>query len=306
MRLLSLIAVATVAVCTAEPPKAPPRTIRVALSAPAQSELKQGAMKASLVGGGPARVVRFRSAKSDLLVLVVMDVVSEILRVDAARRTIVDQFQSLPKSTWAGLLRAQDGLQVLLDPTSDREKLESVLMGMPVAGNAGLLSTLETALRLADSIAAKSAVRIAVLYITDSEVGNYREDFTNPVINSSDSRDLSRRFPDGLIRERLARLTETAAAFQTPLFIAHLDYANDRLNQAYQSGLMQLAASTGGSAEFARSLADVPEVVARALSRIQAMSVAWVQLPPKPPKTVQLTLEAEGQPLQHRSQFLLK
>jgi hypothetical protein len=251
-------------------------------------------------------VVRVRTEKDDLLILLVMDVVGELARVDAARNAILDRLRGMPPSAWMGVLRAQDGLQVVLDPTPDRDKLTNALLGIPVAGKAGLLDTLETALRLADSIAAKSAVRVAVLYITDSDVRNYRQDFTNPVINSSDSRDLSRRFPEGLIREKVARMTKTLSVYQTPLFIAHLDYSRDRLNEAYQSGLMRLAASTGGNAAFARSLADVPAVVNGVLASIQSMTVVWVQLPPRSPRSVQLLLEHEGQALQHRTQFVLK
>ena len=82
--------------------------------------------------------------------------------------------------------------------------------------------------------------------MTDSEVRNYREDFTNPVINSSDSRDLSRRFPEGLIRERISRVTTSLSRFQTPISIVHLRYSRDRLDEAYQNGLLQMAQLTGG------------------------------------------------------------
>ena len=51
----------------------------------------------------------------------------------------------------------------------------------------------------------KTYVRSAVLYITDSNIYNYREDYTNPVINYSDRGDLSRRFPEGLVREQVLR-----------------------------------------------------------------------------------------------------
>jgi hypothetical protein len=56
------------------------------------------------------------------------------------------------------------------------------------------------------------------------------------VINWSDSRDLSRRFrraragPDRGLDAKLSMR-------QTPLFIVHLEYRPDRLNEAYQNGL---------------------------------------------------------------------
>jgi hypothetical protein len=283
----------------------PQRTLRVPLSSTAEA-IGPEDLKAILDNGKRARVLRLRTAKDDLLLLAVLDLVGDLSLVDAARNSLIEQIKALPKKTWVALLRAQNGLQVILDPTSDRDALEAAIRGMPIAGKAGLLDTVETAARLADSIGGKSALRVAVLYITDSDVRNYREDFTNPVINSSDSRDLSRRFPEGLIRERIARSTETVGRSQTPVFIVHLSYSSERLNQAYQSGLMKLASETGGAAVFCRSQAEIPDMIAQTVASIQTMQQAWVQLPPKPPAMVNLTVEANGRSVGQRSRFLLK
>ena len=112
----------------------------------------------------------------------------------------------------AGLLRAQDGLRVLVDPTADRAALTAAVDALPVSGKAGLLDTVQTATSLGDAILGKAGVRLAVLFITDSDVGNYREDFTNPTINWTDSGDVSRRFRDGLIREKISKLNASLEA----------------------------------------------------------------------------------------------
>ena len=57
-----------------------------------------------------------------------------------------------------------------------------------------------------------------VCVVTDSDVNNYREDFTNPTINWSDSGDISRRFRDGLVRERVSKLD---AALEAARAAAH-------------------------------------------------------------------------------------
>jgi len=75
---------------------------------------------------------------------------------------------------------------VLADPGTDRAAAVSAVRDLPVSGKAALLDCVETVTQLADSILAKTAVRVAVFYLTDSDPENYREDFTNPVINSSD------------------------------------------------------------------------------------------------------------------------
>jgi hypothetical protein len=278
------------------------RTIRVPVLAE-DEPVPASVIKASLATGEPLRIARVRSASDDLLLLVVMDVVGDLARIDPARSALVDAAKALPSKTWLGLMRAQDGLQVVLDPSPDRDKFAAALAAMPLTGKAGLLDTVEQAARLGDSIAARSPVRVAVLYITDSDVRNYREDFSNPVINSSDYRDLSRRFPEGLIKERTSRVAEKLLASQTPVFLVHLVYSSERLNEAYQTGLMQIATTTGGAAEFCRTLGDVAGTVTRMAETVQRHQQVHVQVPAKAGSLVSLMLEAEGRSLVYRSRF---
>src|SRR5206468_2167213 len=132
----------------------------------------------------------------------------------------------------------------------------------------GLLATIDSIGGIADAMMKKSAVRLAILYITDGDVNNYREDFANPVINSSDAHDLSRRFPETLVQEKIAKLNARLTTQQTPLFIVELNQHSDRLNQAYQNGLKELAESTGGTAFFSRSTTEIPETIAQSFSTV--------------------------------------
>jgi hypothetical protein len=261
---------------------------------------------ASVYGGEAVRVLRVDTPEDDLLLLIVLDLTGDIALIDPARQSLAQQIGSLPPSTWTGLLRAQDGLQVLQDPTPDPEAIKQALASVSTTGRAGLLETVETAAQLADSIAAKSQVRLAVLYLTDSDVRNYREDFTNPVINSSDSRDLSRRFPEGLVREKISKLTDRLARYQAPVFIVHLAYSSERLNEAYQGGLLQIATATGGTATFCRSVAEIPGAIERTVSSILSLYQVVVQLPAKHAKSVTLVMEAKGRTISYRSRFVLR
>jgi hypothetical protein len=289
---------------TAEPNK-PPRVIRVPVLTNGEP-LSAAGLKASVVNGGPATVVRVKSANDDLLLLTVLDLVGDLSRIDPARNALIEAVKALPPTTWVGVLKAQDGLQVLEDPTPDRGQFEKAVSALPMTGKAALLDSVEQAVALADGIAAKSPVRVALLYVTDSDVRNYREDFSNPVINSSDSRDLSRRFPEGLIREKISKITDKLAGFQTPVFIVHLTYSNERLDEAYQSGLLQISTTTGGSADFCRSLGDIPGAVSRMVASVQAHSQVSVQLPEKIRSVVSLALQTEDRPLTYRAHFRLR
>ena len=121
---------------------------------------------------------------------------------------MIAEISKLPQTAWVGLLRAQDGLHVLADPSPDRQPLIDAIHSLSNSGKPGLLETVQSALSLADALIRKSPVRVSVLYITDGSIYSYRGDYTNPVINSSDPHDLSRRFPETLIKEKISKLAE--------------------------------------------------------------------------------------------------
>ncbi|MGH9630981.1 MAG: hypothetical protein ACRD7E_21950 [Bryobacteraceae bacterium] len=305
-RIMASALVGALAILQAEPVKEAPRTIvRVPVSVVLQDDspaLKPSDFSAR-VGNEEAKVVRVRSPKSDLLLLVVFDVSGDLALVGPAKQSLVDRLKELSSKTYIALLRAQNGLQVLRDPSNKREDLAEAIQSVAVSGKAGMLDTVETACRLADSIAARSGVRAAVLYVTDSDVRNYREDFTNPVINSSDLRDLSRRFPEGLVREKISKLEDTLTGLQSPLFFVHLDYRTDRLNEAYQTGLMQLATATGGAGIFCRSQGEIPDAIRHAMSSVSSQYVVSVELPGKASRLVSVQLESGDRAVAYRSRF---
>ena len=62
--------------------------------------------------------------------------------------------------------------------------------------------------------------------------------------------------------------TRRCEAVETPVFILHLAYRTDTLNQAYQTGLMTLAATTGGTSYFCRSQTEIPDAMGKAFEAI--------------------------------------
>jgi len=273
--------------------------------APAGADLAREQVRAK-VDGQAVKILGVRGPADGLMLLVVLDVAGDLSLVEPARKALAAGMEKAPANVYAGLLRAQDGLQVVLDPTAARDEFRAAVEAQTVGGRAGLLNTVEMVARLGDGIAEKAGVRLAVLYISDSNIQNYREDYTNPVVNSSDSRDLSRRFPEGLVKEKIARLLATVGARQTPLFIVHLDYRSDRLNEAYQTGLLELATATGGMAEFCRSVGEIPAAVGKTLETILAHWSVEVELPEKAAKQATVAVEAPEMSLRYRSRFLLK
>jgi hypothetical protein len=214
--------------------------------------------------GAPSRILDVKCPGDELIILLVLDLSSEDLTLDdPAKQALIEQIRKLAPKTYIGLLRAQEGLQVLNDPSVDRDAIAAQIEQQTLSGKTGLLQTVDAIGGIADAMMKKSAVRLAILYVTDGDVNNYREDFANPVINSSDAHDLSRRFPEALVQEKIAKLKSRLTTQQTPLFIVELNQHTDRLNEAYQNGLKELAETTGGMAFFSRSTTEIPQAIAQ-------------------------------------------
>lgn len=282
----------------------PGRWLRV-VAWPSGEAAPSGGWKA-LVEGKPARIFRQRGPSSDLMLFVVLDLTGDLASAGPARDALCEEIGKLPENAWAAVFRAQDGLHVLADPSPDRAAALEAIRNVQVAGRAGLLDTVEPAARLCHQLIRKTPVRAAVVYVTDSNIYNYREDYTNPVINPSDSRDLSRRFPENLIKEKTSKVAAALASYDAPVFVVHLAFLRDRLNEAYQIGLQQIAQDSGGAAEFCRGLADIPGAVSRMMARAASHWALDVELPHAAPKSFTLQLSAEGAQLVYRSRFTLR
>ena len=306
MRIAAFL-LAAVALAVPPPPKAGGRRIKVPVwvgGEPVQAlTIKDFTAR---LEGNASRVLGVQGPADDLIILTVLDLTGEVAFAEPAKQALIAALPQLAPSTWVAVLRAQDGLKVLVDPTADRDAPAGAIRDLPVSGKAGLLDTVEIAERIGDSVLTKTSVRLAVLYITDSAVENYREDFTNPVINSSDSHDLSRKFPEALVQEKISKLAAALAGRQAPLFIVHLRYRTDRLNEAYQNGLKRLAEVTGGAASFCRSEGEIPGAIGRALETITSYYSVTLALPERPARNVQVQLEhGGGRSLSYRTRFVL-
>jgi hypothetical protein len=254
------------------------------------------------VNGKPVKVTRLGALTDPQVVSVVLDLIGDLTLVDPAREALIAEIEKT-KATIA-ILRAQDGLRVLADPGTPKDKLAAEVRGVNVGGRAGLLETIGQAATLADAVLKGAHVRSAVLFVTDGLITQYREDYTNPVVNSSDANDMSRRFPEGLVKEKIRQVKTELAATLAPLFIVHLNYQSDRLNEAYQTGLLDLAASSGGEAVFCRTPSDVAPAIAKAFARIATLQVAEVDARLGKSRQLELTVEASGRPLQYRSRYV--
>jgi hypothetical protein len=230
----------------------------------------------------------------NLIVLAVTDLTGDLTRVEALRTALPEALAKLGPRHYMGVLSAQDGLHALLDPTPDRHAVIERVQSLAVGGKSGLLDTIDAAAAIADGMLRKAAVRVAVLYLTDSGISNYRADYTNPIINTSDRTDLSRRFPDRLIHERIEQLSRALETCQAPIFILQLEDRSGPLEEAYQNGLKKLAEQTAGEAVFCRTPADVAAGLESLLVRIRKVYVLSLEAPAKGKRSLRVRLSAAG------------
>jgi len=247
---------------------------------------------AAALNGKPVPVTAQSGPTTDQIILVVLDLTGDLSLIEAAKPALIDAISKLPPNAWIGLLRDQDGLHVLADPSAQRQPVIDTIRSLSNSGEPGLLETVGSALALADALMRESPVRVSVLYVTDGSIYRYREDYTNPVINQSDPHDLSRRFPEALIEEKISKLVEDVGSLQAPLFVVHLNYQPDRLNRAYQNGLETLAAATGGKSAICRSAAEVPDAISGLLARISSAWRVTLAVPARIRTNVQIQLSA--------------
>lgn len=255
------------------------------------------------VGSTEAKVRGGRFQQSPLLLFVAIDFSADLILTETAKEALATALRNSRPGLLAGLLRIPEQPMVITDPTDDFEAVIEAVKTLPMSGRAGLFEMVEVISGITSPLVRQHPVRVAVLYLTDSEISNYREDYTNPVINRSDARDLSRRFPDALIREKVSSLTNSLQRSSVPLFVVHLNYRNDTLNEAYQTGLRRLAESTGGRSVFCRSIAEIPIAIGDMVNAIQAMGMLEVDVPGSISGSFTLQLESTIGPVQHRSQF---
>ncbi|MBK9170196.1 MAG: VWA domain-containing protein [Bryobacterales bacterium] len=294
-----------VSLLAAAPPALPKRQkVRIPVWVPAG--VSAPAFEARL-DGQPARVLSVSKPDDDLLILLVLDLAGDIALVNPAKEAIKAQIRALPEPAYVGVIRAQDGMDVLLDPTADRDPVIDAIDALAPTGKAGTLEALEPVARIANTILEKTSVRVAVLFVTDSDIYNYRDDYTNPVINRSDSRDLSRQFPEALIQDKVNRLSTKLGPLQAPMFILHLNYRSDRLNEAYQVGLQRLASTTGAASYFCRSLPEIPANIESSFASMLSHYSVSLELPEKLGRSARVELslgENDGSGLSYRDSFI--
>ncbi|MGH9663002.1 MAG: hypothetical protein ACRD9L_01085 [Bryobacteraceae bacterium] len=112
------------------------------------------------MNGKAVSVVAAQSPASDQVILIVLDLTGDPDQIVPAKQALIDQIGKLPRNAWVGLLKAQDGLHVLADPSPDRKRIDTAIQTATISAFAGLLDTVEPALSIADAMLRSSPARV--------------------------------------------------------------------------------------------------------------------------------------------------
>lgn len=244
------------------------------------------------VDGEITPVLEVQVPGDPLILMIVMDTVGDLSRIDEARAAISSRIEGMSPEWRVALMQAQDGLVVAEDPTDDKAALVETLEALPNSGVPGLLNAIAPAASTAQSVLAQAHVRVAVLFVTDGSIEDYRGDYSAEVVNPSDRGDLSRRFRDRVIQERVSTLAASLSGYGAPLFFIHLNESEDELDVAYQNGIRRFADETAGEAYFVRSVSDVKAAVDQAWERIADHYSVHLEQPAGAGKAFQVRLES--------------
>jgi hypothetical protein len=240
---------------------------------------------------------------SDLFLLIALDLTGDAAAAADAKDALAAEIGKLPQRAYISALNCQDELRVLQEPTTDRSRVLAAIQSVEVTGKAGLLNCIERVESVADAILARSAVRVGVVFVTDATIQNYREDLINPVINSSDPNDLSRRFPEQLVQNAMAALERRMGPSLAPMFVVQLNSQPDRWNVAYYDGLKAVVQNSMGDAQFCVTRAAIRDSLESVFARLRSHYSASVAIPVHGDAVVLEIQSTSGTRLTYRSHF---
>lgn len=219
-----------------------------------------------------------RGPDSPTMLFVALDTVGDVANITEARTAVIHEINQLGSQYWVGLISANEQISVIQEPTPSRDLFSQKIEQLSQIGKAGLLDTLVPVADLATSVLLKSDVRVAVIFITDSDIGNYKTDYLNAPVNVSDSRDLSRRFAGRALQEKITRMRKAISRFQVPIIVVHIAPGEDPLNRAYQNGLKELAEIGGGRCLLSKSIGDISSTIQEAFEWVRSFYLLGFRL----------------------------
>jgi hypothetical protein len=110
------------------------------------------------------------------------------------------------------------------------------------------------------------------------------------------------------MREKISKLETSLMAWQSPVFIAHLNYQGDRVSEEYQNGLKRLAETTGGIAAFSRSTTEIPGAIEHGFATLVSHYSLTLALPERVSASPQIrvTVPDADRTLSYRTRYRLR
>lgn len=128
--------------------------------------------------GRPVSVTEFLEADSPLLLILALDTTGDRTYIDAVRESLTEFTRTLPANIQIMVLTINDGVKPVQNNTADKELLAAAIADYAITGRPGFLENVATVAANANKIFMRHPLRVATLFITDSDIYNYRRRYS--------------------------------------------------------------------------------------------------------------------------------
>ena len=117
--------------------------------------------------------------ESPLLIVLALDTTGSITWIDRLRNELAAFVAKLPPNVQIMVVTINDGIRVVQNNTSDPDLLTQAVRNYDITGRPGFLENVESLEEKSDRIFERFPMRVATLFVTDSDIYGYRRRFSS-------------------------------------------------------------------------------------------------------------------------------
>ena len=116
---------------------------------------------------------------SPILIVLALDTTGNLTWIDTLRDELAKFVAQLPPNVQLMVVTINDGIRIVQNNTSDPHLLTQAIRNYDITGRPGFLENVESLEEKSDRIFERFPMRVATLYVTDSDIYGYRRRFSS-------------------------------------------------------------------------------------------------------------------------------
>ena len=130
-------------------------------------------------GGAVLHRTHYWGPESPILIVLALDTTGNLTWIDALRNELAAFVAQLPPNVQVMVVTVNDGIRVVQNNTNDPGLLDRAVRNYDITGRPGFLENLESLQEKSDRIFERFPMRVATLFVTDSDIYGYRRRFSS-------------------------------------------------------------------------------------------------------------------------------